>query len=80
MVEARGNGSASKEANLMSKAEEFRISAAERDNLANQAKDPEAKRMLHETAERWPIKRSDTVGRSPTQRPRVGFFTSRQMG
>ena len=53
MVEARGNGSASKEANLMSKAEEFRISAAERDNLANQAKDPEAKRMLHETADDW---------------------------
>jgi hypothetical protein len=51
MVEARGNGSASKEANLMSKAEEFRISAAERDNLVN--KDPEAKRMLHETADDW---------------------------
>jgi hypothetical protein len=37
----------------MSKAEEFRISAAECDKLANQAKDPEAKRLLHETADNW---------------------------
>jgi hypothetical protein len=34
----------------MSKVEEFQASAAECDKLADQAKDPEAKRMLREAA------------------------------
>lgn len=37
----------------ISKAEEFRSSAAECDKLAEQAKDPEAKRMLREAASNW---------------------------
>jgi hypothetical protein len=37
----------------VSKADEFRASAAECDNLADKAKDPEAKRMLREAADNW---------------------------
>ena len=37
----------------MSKAEEFRTNAAQCDKLAEQAKDPEAKRMLREAADNW---------------------------
>jgi hypothetical protein len=37
----------------MSKADEFRASAVECDKLADQAKDPEAKRMLREAADNW---------------------------
>jgi hypothetical protein len=53
MAEARGDDFASIEANVMTKAEEFLVSAAECDKLADQAKDPEAKRMLREAADNW---------------------------
>ena len=37
----------------MTRAEAFRAKAAECDNLADQAKDPEAKRMFGEAANHW---------------------------
>ncbi len=37
----------------MSKVDEFRANAAECEKLADQAKDPEAKRMLREAADNW---------------------------
>ena len=39
----------------MTKAEQFLASAAECDKLADQAKDPEAERMLREAGRNWRI-------------------------
>jgi hypothetical protein len=37
----------------MTRADAFRVKAAECDNLADQAKDPETKRMFAEAANHW---------------------------